>query len=290
MHVFRVLCIAAVLGLALTSFPPPTFAQLDENSRSYAWCMGNCSASVDCRRPAGNGLYQYDGGCVTACYDRCKLMYKSAPLPPAPYGAFAFGDQGAEGISWNQTAPADADRVAIANCSKYGSNCKLVSRYTNQCGALAKSADERHFEVGTGNNEQEAQANAVGACQKRWGKCSSDLSHCSFADRHQPPPPPRAISWGAIAFSAADGQAGWSQARDDRASAEQEALRVCSQRGKGCVVMTAFNKQCAGLARDGHIAGTAVAADQQVALQQAQQACAKNGGARCVIQVLFCSR
>jgi hypothetical protein len=54
--------------------------------------------------------------------------------------------------------------------------------------------------------------------------------------------------------------------------------------------MTAFNKQCAGLARDGRIAGAAVAPDQQAALQQARQACTKNGGANCVIQVLFCSR
>jgi hypothetical protein len=80
------------------------------------------------------------------------------------------------------------------------------------------------------------------------------------------------------------------QAKDDRASAEKEALSVCSQRGKACVVMTAFNKQCGGLARDGRVAGTAVAADQQVALQQAREACTKNGGTRCVAQVLFCSR
>jgi hypothetical protein len=86
-----------------------------------------------------------------------------------------------------------------------------------------------------------------------------------------------------------DGQTGWSQAKDDRASAEKEALSVCSQRGKACMVMTAFNKQCGGLARDGRVAGTAVAADQQVALQQAREACTKNGGTRCVVQVLFCS-
>jgi len=155
---------------------------------------------------------------------------------------------------------------------------------------VAKSDDERHFESATGPTKEQAQAGAIGACKSRWGKCSSDLSSCSFTDRHQPPPPPRGISWGAIAFSAADGQAGWSQAKDDKASAEKEALSVCSQRGKSCVVMTSFNKQCGALARDGRIAGTAVAADQQVALQEARQACATNGGRNCVIQVLFCSR
>jgi len=166
----------------------------------------------------------------------------------------------------------------------------LVYRFENTCGALAKSDDERHFEAATGPTKEQAEAGALTACKSRWGKCSSDLSSCSYADRHVPPPPPRAISWAAIAFSAVDGQAGWSQSKDDRATAEREALRICSQRGKECSVVTAFNKQCGGLARDGRIAGTAVAADQQTALQQATQACTRNGGTRCVIQVLFCSR
>lgn len=229
---------------------------------------------------------------MSDCYANCRRINpdQSRPLPPAPFGAIAFGDRGAEGISWNQTSSPDADRVALNNCSKYGPNCKLVYRFQNTCGALAESDDGRHFEVATAPTREQAEASAVGICKSRWGKCSSDLSSCSFADRHVPPPPPRGSSWGAIAFSAVDGQSGFSQAKNDRASAEKEALATCSQRGKACVVMTAFNKQCAGLARDGRVAGTAVAADQQVALQQARQACAKNGGTRCVIQVLFCSR
>lgn len=80
--------------------------------------------------------------------------------------------------------------------------------------------------------------------------------------------------------------AGWSQAKDDRACAEKEALSGCSHCGKACVLMTAFNKQCRGLAGDGRVA---VAADQQTALQQTRQACTRNGR-RCVVQVLFCSR
>src|SRR5262249_50182614 len=148
----------------------------------------------------------------------------------------------------------------------------------------------RHAEVATGPNLQQAKESAIAACQGRWGKCASDLAGCSFADRHTPPLPPRAISWGAIAFSAADGQTGYSQSKDDRATAEKEALAVCANRGKACVVMTAFNKQCGALARDGKIAGVAAASDQQTALLQARQACTKNGGARCVPQVLFCSR
>jgi hypothetical protein len=193
-------------------------------------------------------------------------------------------------MSWNQTSSAEADRIALNTCGRYGTNCKLVSRFENTCAALAKSDDDRHAEAATGPSQQQAKTNAIATCRTHWGKCSSDLSACSYADRHVPPPPPRSISWGAIAFSAVDGQTGYSQAKDDRIAAEKEALSVCSQRGKACEVMTAFNKQCGALVRDGKIAGVATAADQQVALQQARQECTRNGGTRCIPQVLFCSR
>jgi hypothetical protein len=166
-----------------------------------------------------------------------------------------------------------------------------VSHFENTCGAIAKSDDERHAETATGPSKEQAATNAIAACRGRWGgKCTSDLSGCSYADRHVPPPGPREISWGAIAFSPADGQTGYSQAKDDRATAEKEALSVCSQRGRGCAVMTAFNKQCGALVRDGNIAGVAAALDQRTALQLATQACTRNGGTRCVPQVVFCSR
>jgi hypothetical protein len=276
----RFACIAILLGTALISAPRSALGVPD-----YPTCVASCT--YNCKTINGNGN---DPGCFTGCYENCRRLNPDKPLPPAPYGAIAYGDRGAEGMSWNQTSAADADQVALNVCGRYGTNCKLVYRFQNACGALAKSDDERHSEAATGPTKEQAEANAIAACKSRWGKCSSDLSSCSYADRHVPPPPPRAMSWGAIAFSAVDGQTGFSQAKDDRASAEKEALSVCSQRGKACVVMTAFNKQCGGLARDGRVAGTAVAADQQVALQQAREACARNGGARCVVQVLFCSR
>jgi hypothetical protein len=251
-------------------------------------CLLNCTSLFTCDTHSTLSCSEQQYHQRELCEISCKG--RDTPPPPAPYGAVAFGDQGAQGMSWNQTSAADADRAALNLCGRYGKNCKLLYRFQNTCGALAKSEDGRHAEAATGPSQQQAETNAIAACRSRWGKCSSDLSSCSYADRHVPPPPPRAISWGAIAFSAVDGQTGYSQGNEDRASAEKEALRVCSQRGKACTVMTAFNKQCGGLARDGRIAGTAVAADQQVALQQARQACAKNGGANCVIQVLFCSR
>jgi hypothetical protein len=275
---FRFVYTLILLGLALVSSPRPALGD-------YASCSAHCPFESYCQGPAGA---QY--GCVMQCYENCRRMNPQTPPQPAPYGAIAFGDGGAEGMAWNQPTGAEADQVALAVCARYGKNCKLVYRFQNTCGALAKSDDNRHSETAAGPTKEQAEASAIGVCRSRWGKCASDLSSCSYADRHVPPPPPRTISWGAIAFSAVDGQAGWSQAKDDRATAEKEALSVCSQRGKACVVVTAFNKQCGGLVRDGSIAGTAVAADQQAVLQQATQACTKNGGKRCVPQVLFCSR
>ena len=280
----RFVCFAMLLGLALVSSPRGAIGQT-----SLQACRNNCNGQ--CSAGAGPDVLKQRADCLERCENACRIYFRDEPPPPAPYGAMAFGDQGAEGMSWNQTSAADADRTALGYCNRNGTNCKIVYRFQNTCGGIAVSEDQRHAESATGPTKEQATDSAIAACKSRWGgKCSSDLAACSYTDRHVPPPPPRAISWAAIAFSAVDGQAGWSQSKDDRASAEKEALATCSQRGKACVVVTAFNKQCGGLVRDGGTYGWAVAADQGAALQQARQACTKNGGRTCVPQVLFCSR
>lgn len=252
-------------------------------------CEDRCMIGFQCNNQSSISCSQQQYDRRQLCQIGCKGQ--DGPLPAAPYGAAAFGDQGAEGMSWNRTSAEDAQRSALDICSSRGKNCKLVFHFENTCGGIAKSDDQRHAETAAGPSKEQAATNAIAACRSRWGgKCTSDLSACSYADRHVPPAGPRAISWGAIAFSAADGQTGHSQAQDDRTAAEKEALSDCSKRGRSCVVMTAFNKQCGALVRDGRIAGVAAAADQQTALQQATQACTKNGGGRCVPLVLFCSR
>ena len=243
--------VAILLGITLMSTPQPTLGQ----SNDFNDCYSNCTLVC----PVGPTS---DFSCRMNCANKCTAQSLAKPAPPAPYGAIAYGDQGAEGMSWNQTSAAEADRVALNYCARYGTNCKLVYRFQNTCGALAKSDDKRHFQAATAPTKEQAEESAIGTCKSHWGKCASDLSSCSYADRHVPPPGPRAISWGAIAFSSADGQTGHSQAKDDRAAAEKEALSDCSRRGRSCVVMTAFNKQCGALVRDGKIAGVAAAADQ----------------------------
>jgi hypothetical protein len=83
--------------------------------------------------------------------------------------------------------------------------------------------------------------------------------------------------------------AGFSQGKDDRASAEKEAMSVCSQRGKGCVLRTAFNKQCGALAVDRDFTGSGTSTDQREAQQKAVDECKKAGGTRCVLHISFCS-
>jgi hypothetical protein len=66
-------------------------------------------------------------------------------------------------------------------------------------------------------------------------------------------------------------------------------MAACAQRGKECVLRTAFNKQCGALAADRNFTGLGVSADQREALQKALDECKKAGGTRCVPHISFCS-
>jgi hypothetical protein len=103
------------------------------------------------------------------------------------------------------------------------------------------------------------------------------------------PVPPRAASWGAIAYSSRDMGAGWSQGKDDRASAEKAAMAACAQRGKACVVRATFNKMCGALAADRDVTGSGTSTDAREAQQKALNECRKAGGSNCVLHILFCS-
>ena len=279
----RVACLAMLFGLALISTPRPGLGQSAD--------FNNCLSGCDSVCAAGPESLRFE--CKTNCNMRCVKESQAVPATPAPHGSIAFGDGGAEGISWHNETTAEADKIALSICSKSGSNCKVVYRFQNSCAALAKTPDNRHIEVATGATEQLAEQNATVVCQGRWGQCSSDLSACSFTSggvRANTPAPPNVVSWAAIAFSAADGQAGWSSTKISKAVAEQEALATCAKRGKACAVVSSFNKQCGALARGGSVYGTAVSEDQPTALHEALQECTKNGGSRCAVQVLFCSR
>ena len=247
------------------------------------------SCKISCEMPCNSVPYTEQGACRAACAHSCD---NQAPSVPRPYGAIAYGSNRAEAISWNKGSQAEADKNALASCNQYGRDCRIVYRYKNTCAALAATKDGRHCESATGNTEQDAQTNATTVCEKNWGNCKSNLSACSLtgsAAKPSPPPPPKAISWGAIAYSNADMGAGWSRGKNDRASAEKEAMGVCSQRGRRCLLISAFNKQCGALAADRNFYGWGVSPDQRDAQQRAVAECAKAGGGHCVLHISFCS-
>ncbi len=248
----------------------------------YEKCQSTCTTM--------NGLVNQ--GCVDNC-NRAYCSNNNNSSQPRPFGAVAFGDRGMEGISWNKGTQAEADMAAIASCAEHGTNCKVVFRYRDTCAALSVAKGAVHFEAATGSTAKDAEAQANALCQKNWGvMCASNMSACSVTGASRPSAPPAApktISWGAIAYSPAEMAAGTSTGKPDRASAEREAITVCAQRGKSCVVQTAFNKSCGALAADRTVAGAGTSADQRDAQQKAVDACTKAGGARCVLHVSFCS-
>jgi hypothetical protein len=273
--------ILALLGIALGLTSQPARGQT-------TWQFDKCLN--DCFNICNLGPDRFAFGCRETCSGKCARYNQDVP---APYGAIAVG-AGGQGISQNRTSWAAANQDAIAACSKYGSDCKVVYRFQNTCAAIAEAKGTQHFEVATGSTEKEAAASATAVCQQHWGTCRSALSTCSLtgtsgSNKPNPPAQPRAISWGAIAYSAADMGAGWSQAKSDQASAEKEAMSTCSQRGKACVLRIAFNKQCGALAADRGFAGWATSTEPQEAQQKAVEQCTKNGGTRCALRIFFCS-
>lgn len=284
-HRWRMLSLYSV-ALVLTS----QFA-LGQNPFDFKYCLDSCFTVCD----SGPELLVW--GCREDCGGKCERLIQSRDHntpAPAPYGAIAFGTQGAEGISWNKGTWAAADQSAIASCSRYGSDCKVVYRYQNTCAALAVAKGAHHYETATGNTEKQAEANSTAVCKKNWGVCLSDMSACSFAKESQatgtePAPQPHAVSWGAIAYSAPDMKAGWSSGKVDRSLAVKEAMNVCSQLGRACVLRTAFNKECGALAADGSFVGWATSTQPREAQQNAIAQCTNNGGRNCALHVFFCS-
>lgn len=227
-------------------------------------------------------------------YELCEIRCKGKGL--TSWGAIAYSKKDRiSGWSFEQVDRASAERAALQYCNKEGGvKCLVETSFNATCGAVAADGDLVAW--GTAGTAAGAKQFAVAECTRLGGKkCEVEASVCSASGSSSssgtppPPQPPKAISWGAIAYSSTDMGAGWSQGKTDRASAEREAMAACAQRGKACVLRTAFNKQCGALAADRDFTGWGVSADQRQALQKALDDCRKAGGARCVPHISFCS-
>jgi hypothetical protein len=252
-------------------------------------CIDHCFTATCSAEPLGSSAKE---GCISQCIEyTCRAALKV-------WGAIAYSKSDkAFGYSFEQGEEAAARNIALANCRKHGTSCVVETVFSRACAALAAGGD--HIGWGTDHTREGAEKRAMSECTLTGAKgcaiqtwvCSAPNSSTNGGTAPPPsaPPGPKAVAWGAIAYSAVDMGAGWSQGKSDRASAEREAMAICQQRGKSCVLRTAFNKQCAALAADGNFEGSGTSANVREAQQKAMDECRKAGGTRCALHVMFCS-
>jgi hypothetical protein len=266
--------------LALAAVVPGVYGQ------DVADCIEQCFNMSCSGYPLGSSSKD-------ACRDRCTYNCK---LPIKTWGAIAYSKTDkAYGYSYEMEDEQSARQVALTNCRKHGTNCVLETVFNRTCAAVAAGGDRVGW--GTAPTRDAAEQRAMTECSRTGAKgcevqtwvCSAPSASGGTVPAPTPPPAPKAVSWGAIAYSAGDMGAGWSQGKGDRASAEREALAACQQRGKACVLQPAFNKQCGALAADGRFQGFGASTDARQAQQKAMDDCRKAGGTRCVLHVMFCS-
>ncbi len=273
--------------LSVSSLVPPAFVSTAVGADCFIECMerSGCWSGSTSSNCGFNNAHAME-----LCNIRCKGQNSNA------WGAIAYSRrEKISGWSYDHDDKASAEKTALQYCSKAGgAKCLVEASFNKICGSIAADGDIVTW--GTSGTKLSAQQRALAECTRAGGKkCEVEASVCSSpgpggsSALPSTPPPPRKVSWGAIAYSSRDMGAGWSQGKDDRASAEKEAMTTCSQRGKACVLRTAFNKQCGALAADRDFAGWGTSADQREAQQKAIDECKKAGGTRCVLHMSFCS-
>lgn len=253
-------------------------------------CIDHCWTMTCSAEPLGSSA-------KSACVDQCIKYTCRASLDV--WGAIAYSKPDkAFGYAYEKEDQATARKVAMENCRKHGTNCAVETVFSRACAALAAGGD--HVGWGTDRTRAGAEKRALSECSFTGVQgCAIQTWVCSApnaAGGTPPPPPssappaaPKGVAWGAMAYSAADMGAGWSQGKTDRATAEREAMAICRQRGKSCVLRVAFNKQCAALAADGTFEGSATSTNARDAQQKAMDECRQAGGTRCALHIMFCS-
>jgi hypothetical protein len=260
---------------------------------TMSFCLSNCNEACG---------YKPTVMLQQSCRNDCGTKCLKEVTPRDAWGAIAYSSKDKiNGWSNGQATKAAAEKIAMDYCVKEGgARCVIDAVFNNTCGALVQDGDNSSLlTIGTFGSKGGAQQRATSECERLGGKkCEAKVAVCSTngggptltPGNPGPPPAPKAIAWGAIAYSSRDMGAGWSQGRIDRAGAEKEAMDACAERGKACVLRTAFNKQCGALAADRDFVGWGTDVDQRTALQKAMEECKKAGGARCVPHISFCSK
>ncbi|MFJ4677964.1 DUF4189 domain-containing protein [Kitasatospora sp. NPDC088783] len=94
----------------------------------------------------------------------------SPPPPPVRYGAIAVDGKGGTGRAWNYPSAEAAQQRAMSECP--GTDCKVLTAFSDGCGAVAYNPTARHYWGGHGKTRAEAQqaaiANAGGGTWIAW--------------------------------------------------------------------------------------------------------------------------
>ena len=94
------------------------------------------------------------------------------------FAALAFSDETrAYGYSYNQPNRKTADEVALAECSKHASDCK-IEMWTNRCLSLAR-ADDGSWGTHWKENKQDAVAAAMKICSQHSNTCKTVVAVCN---------------------------------------------------------------------------------------------------------------
>jgi hypothetical protein len=277
--------VVAWLAIAIGMISEAARGQNSMNS-----CIDHCFSSV-C------GAYPVMSSAHDSCISQC-IEYTCKKQAVNPWGAIAYSKPDKiSGWAYEQPDQATAQNLATRYCVKQGGKqCQVVTTFSRTCASVA--ADGNIVGWATAGNKETAQQQSLAYCAKYGGKnCAVKAWSCSApntgpSSTTQAPrstPVPRASSWGAIAYSSRDMGLGYSQGKDDRASAEQAAMATCAQRGRACVLRTTFNKACGALAADGQFTGAGAAPDPRQAQQKAVDECKRAGGSQCVLHTAFCS-
>ncbi len=112
--------LAAALGAAVGLGVAPSFAQ------SVNRCIDQCfSANID--QPGHTELRDM---CVQQC-----------GKPKVTFGAIAYGPESeAAGWSYDYETEDEARHSALRNCAPHGNDCRVVTSFSNACGAVAAGA------------------------------------------------------------------------------------------------------------------------------------------------------
>jgi hypothetical protein len=141
--------------LLTAAFSGPAFADCASQC-AYAW--------------GGYGTYNY-----TTCY------HLQCEKSRVAYGALAFGTQSlAWGNAWGKSSAAAANQAAMQACRPNGNDCRIVSSFSNTCGAVAAVEAKHLFMTGLGSARTTAQNAAMASCQSKiGGKCEIEVWSCA---------------------------------------------------------------------------------------------------------------